>query len=93
MSLTSETTASPWGVDAARLQAELDHLAGFSSTPAPGVTRILFTAADLAGRAYVKSLMVPCYEPGKFAPWIAPPAKGVKGKPIDFDYVKFTTPR
>ena len=41
-------------------------------------------------RAYVKSLMVPCYEPGQFAPWIAPPIKGVKGKGVDFEYVKFT---
>ena len=44
-------------------------------------------------RAYVKSLMVPCYEPGQFAPWIAPPAKGVKGQSLDFEYVKFTNPR
>ena len=27
-------------------------------------------------REYVKSLMVPCREPGKIASWIAPPAKG-----------------
>ena len=41
-------------------------------------------------RAYVRSLMQPVYEPGKFAPWIAPPRKGVKGQGIDFEYVKFT---
>ena len=40
-------------------------------------------------RDYVRSLMVACYEPGQFAPWIAPPRKGVKGKPIDFNYVQF----
>lgn len=45
------------------------------------------TAED---RAYVQSLMTPCYEPGQMASWIAPPRKGVKGKPIDFEYVKFT---
>ena len=39
-------------------------------------------------RAYVQSLMKPVYEPGKFADWIAPPNKGVKGKPVDFEYVK-----
>jgi len=39
-------------------------------------------------RAYVKSLMKACYEPGKFAGWIAPPAKGIDGKPDDFAYVK-----
>lgn len=42
-------------------------------------------------RAYVRSLMVPCYTPGEFAPWIAPPRKGVKGKSVDFEYVKFTS--
>jgi benzoyl-CoA 2,3-dioxygenase component B len=40
-------------------------------------------------RAYVKSCMKPVYEPGKFAPWIAPPSKGVHGQPIDYEYVKF----
>ncbi len=39
-------------------------------------------------RAYVKSLMIPHVGPGECAPWIAPPAKGVEGKPVDFDYVK-----
>jgi len=41
-------------------------------------------------RDYVQSLMQPCYEPGKMASWIAAPRKGVKGKPLDFEYVKFT---
>ncbi len=44
-------------VDAGQLQAQVDALAEFSSTPAPGVTRVLFTDADMAGRRYVKSLM------------------------------------
>jgi benzoyl-CoA 2,3-dioxygenase component B len=39
--------------------------------------------------AYVAHLMRPVYEPGKFAGWIAPPAKGIDAKPIDFEYVKF----
>jgi benzoyl-CoA 2,3-dioxygenase component B len=39
-------------------------------------------------KAFVKSLMVPCVEEGKFASWIAPPAKGIDGKPVDFEYVK-----
>ena len=39
-------------------------------------------------RAYVKSLMVPCHEHGKIAGWIAPPNKGIDGKPFEFDYVK-----
>ncbi len=39
-------------------------------------------------RDYVKSLMKPCYEKGKFAGWIAPPSKGINGQPIEFEYVK-----
>jgi len=38
--------------------------------------------------AYVNAQMTPVYEPGKYANWIAPPAKGVKGQPIDYPYVK-----
>lgn len=41
-----------------------------------------------ADRAYVTSLMVSVTEPGKFANWIAPPPKGINGKPLDFDYVR-----
>jgi benzoyl-CoA 2,3-dioxygenase component B len=33
--------------------------------------------------------MVPVYEPGRFANWISPPAHGVKGTPIEYEYVKF----
>jgi benzoyl-CoA 2,3-epoxidase subunit B len=44
------------------------------------------TAED---RAYVRSLMKPVYEPGKFASWISPPKKGVQDKPIEYEYVKF----
>jgi benzoyl-CoA 2,3-dioxygenase component B len=28
-------------------------------------------------------------EAGKFAGWIAPPATGVDGQPLDFEYVRF----
>ena len=31
-----------------------------------------------ADRAYVQSLMVQVTEPGRFADWIAPPAKGIR---------------
>ena len=41
-----------------------------------------------AERAYVQSLMVGVYAPGKMADWIAPPNKGIDGKPLDFEYVK-----
>ncbi|RMH04716.1 MAG: benzoyl-CoA 2,3-epoxidase subunit BoxB [Planctomycetota bacterium] len=39
-------------------------------------------------RAFVASLMQPCLEPGRFAAWIAPPAKGLNGQPLDFEYVR-----
>ncbi len=38
--------------------------------------------------SYVKSLMKPCLEPGKYASWIAPPRIGVDNKPGDFEYVQ-----
>ena len=38
--------------------------------------------------AYGAGLMRPCYEPGRFASWIAPPRAGIDGKPGDFTYVK-----
>jgi len=40
-------------------------------------------------REYVASLMHPVVEPGKFASYIVPPAKGVHGNSIDFEYVRF----
>jgi benzoyl-CoA 2,3-dioxygenase component B len=39
-------------------------------------------------RAFVHSLMRPVLEPGKMAAWIAPPERGIKGKPIDYEYVR-----
>jgi benzoyl-CoA 2,3-dioxygenase component B len=42
-----------------------------------------------ADQAYVQSLMAPVTEPGKMANWIAAPAKGIDGRPIDFEYVRF----
>ena len=36
--------------------AELDALASHSDAPAPAVTRVLYTDADLAGRALIKEL-------------------------------------
>jgi benzoyl-CoA 2,3-dioxygenase component B len=37
---------------------------------------------------FIQSLMAPCYEPGKYAGWIAPPKVGIDNKPGDFEYVK-----
>ena len=38
---------------------------------------------------FVCSLMGRVIEPGKFASWIAPPARGVNNMPIEFEYVRF----
>jgi benzoyl-CoA 2,3-dioxygenase component B len=43
------------------------------------------TAED---QAYVQHLMLPVTEPGRFANWIAPPARGINGNPVDFEYVR-----
>ena len=40
--------------------------------------------------AYVASLMTPVVEPGKFSGWIAPPARGINGQPVEFEYVKLS---
>ena len=40
--------------------------------------------------AFVGSLMGRVVEPGKFANWIAPPARGIKNLPIEFEYVRFS---
>ena len=40
---------------------------------------------------YVASLMKPVVEPGKFAGWIAPPARGINGQPMEFEYVKLAS--
>jgi benzoyl-CoA 2,3-dioxygenase component B len=39
-------------------------------------------------RAYIGSLMHAVTAPGQFANWIAPPARGINGQPIDFEYVR-----
>ena len=39
-------------------------------------------------RAWIKSLMQPVLEPGKMANWIAAPARGINGKPIEFEYIR-----
>ena len=36
----------------------------------------------------IQSLMKPCYEPGRYASWIAPPKVGINNQAGDFEYVK-----
>jgi benzoyl-CoA 2,3-epoxidase subunit B len=43
-----------------------------------------------ADQAYVKSLMTkPVYAPNQMANWIAAPTHGIKGRPVDFEYVRW----
>lgn len=40
-------------------------------------------------REYVKSLQQQAVlEPGKIQSWLAPPKRGIKGRPVDFEYVR-----
>lgn len=39
-------------------------------------------------RAFIASLMQRVVEPGKMAAWIAPPEKGIKDRPVDYEYVR-----
>ncbi|HVC04224.1 MAG TPA: benzoyl-CoA 2,3-epoxidase subunit BoxB [Candidatus Acidoferrales bacterium] len=43
------------------------------------------TAADYD---HIQSLMTPVFEPGKMAGWIAPPATGINGQPVEYEYVR-----
>jgi benzoyl-CoA 2,3-dioxygenase component B len=49
------------------------------------IERWLPTEAD---SAYIASLMSAVTEPGKMAGWIAPPAQGIGGRPLDMEYVR-----
>ncbi len=56
--LASSAMQSPAPMaDSARLQQHLAQLAGFGANPEGGVSRVAFSDADIAGRAYVKRLM------------------------------------
>src|SRR3954464_1967210 len=43
-------------INSSRLQQQIDDLAAISEVPAPVVTRVLFSEADLRGRAFVKNI-------------------------------------
>ncbi|XP_024035022.1 ureidoglycolate hydrolase-like [Citrus sinensis] len=49
--------ASSLSVDAETLQKRIDELSTFSDTPAPSVTRVLYTENDVLARSYIKNLM------------------------------------
>ncbi len=39
-------------------------------------------------KAHIRNLMQPVLERGKMAHWISPPATGINGKPIEFEYIR-----
>ena len=41
-----------------------------------------------ADEEHVGSLMAAVREPGRMAGWIAPPANGIHGRPVDYEYVR-----
>src|ERR1043165_6626795 len=47
---------TPLAIDERRLQRQIDQLAAIPAGPAPVVTRVLFSEADLRGRAFVRQL-------------------------------------
>jgi N-carbamoyl-L-amino-acid hydrolase len=49
-------TGPPIRIDTPGIQRWIDELASFSETPAPSVTRVLFSSEDLKARAFVKKL-------------------------------------
>ncbi len=44
------------GIDSAALLGELEQLASFSSSPPPSVTRVLWSAADMQARGFIRAL-------------------------------------
>ena len=40
--------------------------------------------------AFMDNSMVAVIKPGKMGSWIAPPPRGIHGKPVEFEYVKFS---
>lgn len=44
---------------------------------------------NAADKAHLQSIMQkPVYNPKQMANWIAPPKQGIKGRPVDFEYVR-----
>ncbi|KAL4590334.1 hypothetical protein LXL04_003263 [Taraxacum kok-saghyz] len=46
-----------FSVDSANLQKQIDELSSFSDSPAPSVTRILYSENDVLARRFIKNLM------------------------------------
>ncbi|KAL7177750.1 hypothetical protein ACSBR2_031006 [Camellia fascicularis] len=53
----SQNPLSSLSVDTQSLQKQIDELSTFSDTPAPSVTRILYSEKDVVARRYIKNIM------------------------------------
>jgi benzoyl-CoA 2,3-dioxygenase component B len=78
-----------------RFNRKIGAYKGFHFSPAGRrISREAFEAGlrdwlpSAAEKAHVRALMRPVYAPGKIAGWIAPPARGIDGKPVDWEYVR-----
>ncbi|KAK1263929.1 hypothetical protein QJS04_geneDACA009547 [Acorus gramineus] len=56
-SCNSDPPSSSLSVDSESLQRQIDELSTFSDTPAPSVTRILYSEKDVLARRFIKDLM------------------------------------
>ena len=65
----------------------VDRAGFFAGVAANADLRVDQVLAD--DRAFVASLMGRVAEPGKYANWIAPPARGINNQAVDFEYVRF----
>ncbi|OVA05311.1 Peptidase M20 [Macleaya cordata] len=54
---SSSSSLSSLSVDTESLQRQIDELSSFSDTPAPSVTRILYSEKDVLARRFIKNLM------------------------------------
>jgi benzoyl-CoA 2,3-dioxygenase component B len=80
-----------------RFNRQVGIYAGLSATPAGEiVARDVWESRQHEwlpsddDRAFVNSLMTRAItEPGKMANWIAAPKRGIKGRPVEFEYVRF----
>ncbi len=57
LSLSSAALAADIRANAERMQQRIEALAAFGANPEGGVSRVAFSEADLAGRAYIRDLM------------------------------------
>ena len=75
---------------ASKLDELREQIAGLEKRAAEWDAQVREWLPTAADREFVQSLMGRVAEPGKFANWIAPPAAGINGQPIECEYVRFS---